>query len=110
MEPEQQPSQEISKKAAKKEAAKAEKLRRRQEAAAAAAAASGVAGVSIDSPDPLAANYGDIPMEDLQSKAISGRVWTTVSALTEELKDRTVLIRGRVQTIRALGKNMTFLL
>ncbi|CAI9264938.1 unnamed protein product [Lactuca saligna] len=47
-------------------------------------------------------------MEDLQSKAISGRMWTTVSALTEELKDHTVLIRGRVQTIRALGKNMTF--
>ncbi|CAH1441364.1 unnamed protein product [Lactuca virosa] len=108
MEPEQQPSQETSKKAAKKEAAKAEKLRRRQEAAAASAAASGVAGVSIDAPDPLAANYGDIPIEDLQSKAISGRVWTTVSSLTEELKDRTVLIRGRAQAIRAVGKKMAF--
>ncbi|KAL8260035.1 hypothetical protein R6Q59_027988 [Mikania micrantha] len=110
MEPEQQqPSQETSKKAAKKEAAKAEKLRRKQEAAAASAAASGVAGVSIDGPDPLAANYGDIPIKDLQSKEISGRVWTTISSLTDELKNQTVLIRGRAQTIRAVGKKMAFL-
>ncbi|KAJ0510501.1 putative aspartate--tRNA ligase [Helianthus annuus] len=110
MEPEQQnSSQETSKKAAKKEAAKAEKLRRKQEAAAAAAAASGVAGVSIDGPDPLAANYGDVPIEEIQSKAVSGRVWTTVSSLTEELKDQTVLIRGRAQAIRAVGKKMAFL-
>ncbi|KAJ0735348.1 putative aspartate--tRNA ligase [Helianthus annuus] len=110
MEPEQQnSSQETSKKAAKKEAAKAEKLRRKQEAAAAAAAASGVAGVSIDGPDPLAANYGDVPIEEIQSKAVSGRVWTTVSSLTEELKNQTVLIRGRAQAIRAVGKKMAFL-
>ncbi|XP_076917177.1 aspartate--tRNA ligase 2, cytoplasmic-like [Bidens hawaiensis] len=112
MEPEQQqqPPQELSKKAAKKEAAKADKLRRRQEAAAAATAASGVAGVSIDGPDPLAANYGDVPIADLQSKEVSGRVWTAVSALTDELKDRTVLIRGRAQTIRAVGSKMAFLM
>ncbi|KAJ0876129.1 putative aspartate--tRNA ligase [Helianthus annuus] len=110
MEPEQQnSSQETSKKAAKKEAAKAEKLRRKQEAAAAAAAASGVAGVSIDGPDPLASNYGDVPIEEIQSKAVSGRVWTTVSSLTEEFKDQTVLIRGRAQAIRAVGKKMAFL-
>ncbi|XP_076930742.1 aspartate--tRNA ligase 2, cytoplasmic-like [Bidens hawaiensis] len=111
MEPEQsQPPQELSKKAAKKEAAKAEKLRRRQEAAMATAAASGVSGVSIDGPDPLAANYGDVPIADLQSKEVSGRVWTPVSALTDELKDRTVLIRGRVQAIRAVGNKMAFLM
>lgn len=112
MEPEQQPSQqqqETSKKAAKKEAAKAEKLRRRQEAAAASAAASGVAGVSIDGPDPLAANYGDVPIKDLQSKVVSGRVWTKVSSLIDELKDHTVLVRGRAQAIRAVGKKMAFL-
>ncbi|KVI00319.1 hypothetical protein Ccrd_021432 [Cynara cardunculus var. scolymus] len=109
MEPEQQQQQETSKKAAKKEAAKAEKLRRRQEAAAASAAASGVAGVSIDGPDPLAANYGDVPIKDLQSKVVSGRVWTKVSSLTDELKDHAVLIRGRAQAIRAVGKKMAFL-
>ncbi|KAK9068727.1 hypothetical protein SSX86_012842 [Deinandra increscens subsp. villosa] len=109
MEPEQQPSQETSKKAAKKEAAKAEKLRRKQEAAAASAAASGVAGVSIDGPDPLAANYGDTPLKDIQSNEVSGRVWTTVNSLTDELKDQTVLIRGRAHAIRAVGKKMAFL-
>ncbi|XP_071689608.1 aspartate--tRNA ligase 2, cytoplasmic-like [Rutidosis leptorrhynchoides] len=107
MEQEQQSSQEISKKAAKKEAAKAEKLRRRQEAAA--AATSGVAGVSIEGPDPLASNYGDIPINELQSKSISGRVWTTVSSLTVEQKDQSVLVRGRAQAIRAVGKKMAFL-
>ena len=96
MEPEQQSSQETSKKAAK-----AEKLRRRQEAAA---ATSGVVGVSIDIPDPLAENYGDVPINDLQSKSISGRVWTTVSSLTDELKDKLVLIRGRAQAICVLVK------
>lgn len=112
MEPEEQPSQqqqETSKKAAKKEAAKAEKLRRRQEAAAASAAASGVAGVSIDGPDPLASNYGDLPFEDVQSSLASGRVWTEVSSLTVELKDHMVLVRGRAQAIRAVGKRMVFL-
>lgn len=108
-ESEQQPSQDPSKKASKKEAAKAEKLRRRQEAAAASATASAVAGASIDGPDPLASNYGDIPIKDLQSKTISGRVWTTVSSLTDSLKDKTVLIRGRAHAIRAVGKKMAFL-
>ncbi|KAL6557079.1 Aspartate--tRNA ligase 2, cytoplasmic [Orobanche minor] len=104
MEPEQQPSTSKTVKAEKtaKKEAKAEKLRSRQHATAA------VAGVSIDGPDALAANYGDIPLKDLQSSSISGRVWTTVSSLTEELKDRTVLIRGRAQAIRAVGKKMVF--
>ncbi|KAM7485485.1 hypothetical protein LguiA_001494 [Lonicera macranthoides] len=95
-----------SKKASKKEAAKLEKLRRRQEAASAAA---GVAGVSIDTPDPLAANYGDVPLEDLQSKAVTGRKWTEIGSLSEELKDQSVLIRGRAQTIRAVGKKIAFI-
>ncbi|KAK9266563.1 hypothetical protein L1049_021496 [Liquidambar formosana] len=94
-----------SKKAAKKEAAKLEKQRRREAEAAAAAAAS----LSIDSADPLAANYGDVPLNDLQSKAVTGRKWTDIGALTEELKDQQVLIRGRAQTIRAVGKNIAFL-
>ncbi|KAL6561709.1 hypothetical protein OROMI_017310 [Orobanche minor] len=104
MEPEQQPSTSKKVKAEKtaKKEAKAEKLRSRQHVTAA------VAGVSIDGPDALAANYGDIPLKDLQSSSISGRVWTTVSSLTEEFKDRTVLIRGRAQAIRAVGKKMVF--
>ncbi|KAI3804364.1 hypothetical protein L1987_25848 [Smallanthus sonchifolius] len=105
MEPEQQTSQETSKKAAKKEVAKAEKLRCQQEAAT----TSGVAGVLIDGPDPLAANYGDIPIKDIQSSVVSGRVWTTVSSMTDELKDQTVLIRGCTQAIRVVGKKIAFL-
>ncbi|RWR82117.1 Aspartyl/Asparaginyl-tRNA synthetase [Cinnamomum micranthum f. kanehirae] len=58
----------LSKKAAKKEALKAEKaMRRQQEEAAAAAAAS----LSLEA-DPLAGNYGDTPLADLQSKEVSG--------------------------------------
>lgn len=104
MEPQQE---EQSQKPSKKEAAKLEKLRRRQELAAAASA--GVAGVTIDAPDPLASNYGDIPLEDLQSKAVSGRKWTEIGLLSEQMKEQSVLIRGRVQAIRAVGKKIAFL-
>ena len=96
---------ELSKKAAKKEAAKLEKLRKKQEAAAAAAAAA-LAEASIA--DPLADNYGDVPLIELQSKVISGRKWTEVKSLFSDLKDSEVLIRGRVQAIRAVSKKMTF--
>ncbi|XP_019197619.1 PREDICTED: aspartate--tRNA ligase 2, cytoplasmic-like [Ipomoea nil] len=97
----------VGKKLSKKEAAKLERQRRRQEAAAASAA---VSAVSIDdSPDPLAANYGDIPLDDLKSKAVSGRKWSDIGALTAELKDKEVLIRGRAQTIRAVGKKIAFI-
>ncbi|XAR69920.1 Aspartate--tRNA ligase [Bertholletia excelsa] len=91
-----------SKKAAKKEAAKLEKQRRREERSAAA-------GASADDSDPLAANYGDVPLHDLQSKAVTGRKWTQIGDLTAELKDQEVLVRGRAQTIRAVSKKMAFL-
>lgn len=96
----------ISKKAAKKEAAKQEKLRRRQETALAATAAT----LSVDDADPLAANYGDIPLVELQSKTpVDVNEWTRVEALDGSLENRPVLIRGRVQTIRPVGKKMAFL-
>ncbi|XP_052208913.1 aspartate--tRNA ligase 2, cytoplasmic-like [Diospyros lotus] len=110
MEEEQQPQNDPnatntqSKKAMKKEAAKLEKQRRRDERTASA-----VAGVSLDASDPLAASYGDVPLEDLQSKAVTGRKWTEIGALAPELKDQAVLIRGRAQTIRAVSKKMAFL-
>ncbi|KAK6129846.1 hypothetical protein DH2020_036432 [Rehmannia glutinosa] len=108
----EEPSQNLTaeenseKKLSKKELAKLERQRKRQEAAA-ASAASAVSSVSIEA-DPLAANYGDIPLNDLQSKEISGKKWTEVKDLTHELKDKVVLIRGRAQTIRAVGKKMAF--
>lgn len=106
--PEQQgdESKSTSKKAAKKEAAKLEKERRRQEAAALAATAS---NFSVEE-DPLAANYGDVPLPELQSKApVDTGNWTEVGALSEALKDQRVLVRGRSQTIRSVSKNMAFL-
>ncbi|CAA7398781.1 unnamed protein product [Spirodela intermedia] len=93
----------VSKKVAKKEAAKAEKQRRQQEAAAAAAAAA-----VADEVDPLGANYGDVPLIELQSKAVSGRTWTSIGQLEAELKDQSILVRGRLHTSRAVSKNMSF--
>lgn len=105
-EEEDESSKSQSKKAAKKEAAKQEKLRRRQEAALASSAQS----LSVEEDDPLSANYGDVPLRELQSKVAADlRDWTEVGALTEALKDQHVLVRGRAQAIRAVGKNMAFL-
>ncbi|KAJ6331667.1 hypothetical protein OIU76_010119 [Salix suchowensis] len=105
---EDESSKSASKKASKKEAAKQEKLRRRQEAALAAAAAAATS-LSIEE-DPLAANYGNIPLLDLQSKVEADlKAWTKVGDLTHELKGKEVLIRGRAQTMRAVGKNMAFI-
>ncbi|XP_021277567.1 aspartate--tRNA ligase 2, cytoplasmic [Herrania umbratica] len=106
----------LSKKAAKKEAAKLEKLRRRQEAASLASSAS---SLSVDEEDLHSSNYGDVPLPELKScsqadagnwsRAVASVVRTQVGALTQELKDKEVLIRGRAHTIRPVGKNMAFL-
>ncbi|XP_073003415.1 aspartate--tRNA ligase 2, cytoplasmic [Typha latifolia] len=96
----------ISKKQAKKEAKKAEKAARQQESAA---AAGGAAQTDSGESDPLAGSYGDIPVEEIQSKAVSGREWTEVGDLETGLADRTVLIRGAAQAIRPVSKKMAFL-
>ncbi|GMN39774.1 hypothetical protein TIFTF001_008998 [Ficus carica] len=100
-------SKSVSKKAAKKEAAKLEKQRRRQQEAAASIAAAAL-NLSVED-DTLAANYGDVPLPELQSKdpADIGN-WMEVGALSEALKDQRVLVRGRAQTIRSVSKNMAF--
>jgi len=95
----------VSKKAAKKEEAKLEKLRRCQEASSASAAAT----AAPDEEDPLAGNYREVPMPELQSKEEVREPYTAVRALAEEMKDETVVVRGRAQTIRAVGKKMAFL-
>ncbi|GER51580.1 aspartyl transcarbamylase [Striga asiatica] len=64
--------------------------RKRQEATAASAAA-----VTIEA-NPLAANYGEIPLNDLQSKEISWKKWTEVKDLTAGLKDQEVLHRDSI--------------
>ncbi|XP_015076008.1 aspartate--tRNA ligase 2, cytoplasmic [Solanum pennellii] len=102
-----EPQEEGSNKISKKEAAKLERQRRRQEAAA-AAAATAVSTVSIEESDPLSGNYGDVELNDLQSKAVTGRKWTEVGSIAPEMKDQVVLVRGRVQTIRPVGKKIAF--
>ncbi|XP_060212392.1 aspartate--tRNA ligase 2, cytoplasmic-like [Lycium barbarum] len=103
---ESQQEEENTNKISKKEAAKLERQRRRQEAAAATTAA--ISTISIEQPDPLSTNYGDVALVDLQSKSISGRKWTEVGSINPELKDQVILIRGRVQTIRPVGKKIAF--
>ncbi|KAF8036703.1 hypothetical protein BT93_C2422 [Corymbia citriodora subsp. variegata] len=99
--PSEQPK--LSKKAAKKEEAKLEKLRRRLEASSAVSASA-----APDEEDPLAVHYGEVPLSDLQSKEEVGEPYTEVGALAEEMKGNSVLVRGRAQAIRAVGKKMAF--
>ncbi|CAN1234495.1 Aspartate--tRNA ligase 2, cytoplasmic [Linum perenne] len=98
----------VSKKAAKKEAAKQEKLRKKAEAAALAKAASSL--TVDDAADPLAGNYGDVPLKDLQSQEEvdpSSRR-TKVWELNADLNEKQVSIRGFAHTVRPVGKNMAF--
>ncbi|KAF9596400.1 hypothetical protein IFM89_010664 [Coptis chinensis] len=88
----------LSKKQLKKEKIKEEKKKRQDESAATSAAAS----LSITE-DPLSTNYGDISLPDM------GKKWTPVGSLNEELNNQEVLIRGRVQATRPVGKNISFI-
>lgn len=96
-----------SKKAVKKEAAKAEKLLKRQQFSSASPSSVEVTAVD-DADDLLGSNYGDVPILELQSKTVTGRKWTVVESMDAEMKDHSVLVRGRAQTIRAVGKNIAF--
>ncbi|RCV10848.1 hypothetical protein SETIT_2G141600v2 [Setaria italica] len=58
--------------------------------------------------DPFASHYGDVPIEEIQSKAVSGRSWTKVGDLDEGAAGRTVLVRGAAQAIRPVSKKMAF--
>ncbi|CAA0819438.1 Class II aminoacyl-tRNA and biotin synthetases superfamily protein [Striga hermonthica] len=98
------PPEEEKREKSKKELAKLERQRQRKRQEAAAAA---VSSVTIEA-DPLAANYGDIPLNDMQSKEISGKKWTEVKDLVAGLKDQEVLIRGIAQAIRAMSKKTAF--
>jgi hypothetical protein len=54
--------------------------------------------------DPFAANYGDAPVEETQSKAVTGRSWTEVRDLGAAA-GHSVLVRGFAQQeIRSLGR------
>ncbi|ERM97547.1 hypothetical protein AMTR_s04335p00004830 [Amborella trichopoda] len=64
----------------------------------------------VNEADTLASHYRDIPLKELQSKEISGQAWTEVKSLSDELKNKEILIRGQAQTIRAVSKNMAFII
>ncbi|KAK8619843.1 hypothetical protein V6N13_066345 [Hibiscus sabdariffa] len=99
-------SEELSKKAAKNPAEQ-EKISRR-----AVALASSAAFVSVEE-DPYSSNYGDVSLPELQScsqtdagnwsRAVSSMEWTCVG---ECLKEKEVLIRGRVHATRPVSKKM----
>uniref|UniRef100_A0ACD5YGY5 Uncharacterized protein n=1 Tax=Avena sativa TaxID=4498 RepID=A0ACD5YGY5_AVESA len=58
--------------------------------------------------DPFAANYGDVPVEEIQSKVISGRSWIHIGDLDESAEGSSVLIRGSAQAFRPVSKKMAF--
>nr|CAD1827894.1 unnamed protein product [Ananas comosus var. bracteatus] len=90
----------VGKKQSKKEARKAERAQRQQGATAAS---------EPSEPAPLAGKYGDVPGEEIQSRAFTCREWTHVGTLDAGKAGRTVLIRGAAQAIRAVGRKMAFL-
>ena len=90
----------LSKKQQKKDARKAEKAEK--------AAQRQQQQQPADAEDPFATNYGDVPVEEIQSKAISGRSWTKIGDLDADAAGRSVLIRGATQAIRPVSKKMAF--
>jgi aspartyl/asparaginyl-tRNA synthetase len=91
----------ISKKQLNKEARKAAK-------AAKAEKAGKVEKSQAEEVDPFAANYGDVPVEEIQSKVISGRSWIGIGDLDEAAEGSSVLIRGSAQAFRPVSKKMAF--
>ena len=90
----------LSKKQQKKDARKAEKAEK--------AAQRQQQQQPADAEDPFATNYGDVPVEEIQSKAISGRLWTKIGDLDADAAGCSVLIRGATQAIRPVSKKMAF--
>ncbi|TVU10726.1 hypothetical protein EJB05_44272, partial [Eragrostis curvula] len=93
----------LSKKQQKKDARKAEKAEKaaqRQQQQQQQAAA--------DTEDPFASHYGDVPVEEIQSKVISGRVWSKVGDLDASAAGNSVLTRGFAQATRPVSKKMAF--
>jgi aspartyl-tRNA synthetase len=91
----------LSKKQQKKDAKKAEKAAQRQQQQQ-------QQQQPADAEDPFAANYGDVPVEEIQSKVVSGRSWAKIGDLDGSAAGRSVLIRGATQAIRPVSKKMAF--
>ncbi|KAL6572572.1 hypothetical protein OROMI_013530 [Orobanche minor] len=87
----------------KQEAAKLARVMKRK--AAAAASTASAASPPAAANDPLSANYGQIPLEDLQSKELNIRDWTEIRDLTEDVGGF-VWIRGHLASVRVKGSKL----
>jgi len=56
------------------------------------------------------ANYGDVPDEKVQSKAVSGHSWTHVGDLSTAAIGRSVLLRGSASSVASHGSRLAFLM
>lgn len=102
----QQSSEKNKEKNAAKKAAKAakeaEKARKRAERAEREAAKQArLSGAN-------ATNFGDYPL--IQSAKVTDKVWTKIKNLQPVLANQKVLVRGNLQTVRAVGKGVFCLL
>ena len=89
-----------AKKAAEKAKKAADKERKRAERAAREKAkADSLAEVGAD-----ADNFGDLPL--IRSETVTDRTWTEIEALTPQLQNTPVLIRGFLQVSRQVGKGV----
>ncbi|DBA72743.1 TPA: hypothetical protein ACH3X2_010137 [Trebouxia sp. C0005] len=95
-------SEKAKAKAEAKAKAKAEKAAQKA-ANAAARGQKQAAPTQPDENDPLKDKYGDA--ERIQSQHITKRKWTRVEALDKSVENQTVLLRGRVATVRGKGKS-----
>jgi nondiscriminating aspartyl-tRNA synthetase len=94
------PSEKNKEKRAAKAAAKAEKeakkvAQREERARREAEKTAKLAGIGQD-------NFGDAPL--IQSQIITDKVWTPIQNLKPSLAGESVLVRGHLQTARAVGK------
>ncbi|CAN1233511.1 Aspartate--tRNA ligase 2, cytoplasmic [Linum perenne] len=77
-----------------------------------AALANAASSLSVDNAaaDPLAGNYGNVPFESLQSgeKVDLSLRRTKLWELNADLNEKVISIRGFVETVLPIGKNMAF--
>ncbi|ERN09785.1 hypothetical protein AMTR_s00029p00241780 [Amborella trichopoda] len=64
----------------------------------------------IYAPDLSASNYGDLSIEEFESKKVGDHERATIESLSNELKGKEVWVRARVHSIREVSKNMVFLI
>eukprot|EP00898_Chlorokybus_atmophyticus_P007058 jgi/Chlat1/7353/Chrsp59S06976 len=79
------------------------KVDKKAERLAARAAAAAAKEKSSEEDDFAKDRYGDVPL--VQSSEVTQRHWEDVAALDKSYENKTVLVRGRVHTVRGKGKS-----